>query len=90
VYASLPLRSDFLLFLMPRKRKIRTNCPTCKKPVASTGSDFPFCSQRCRLIDLGKWASGQYVVPGTMTDTEDGVEDSGDNPTILKPPRRPQ
>ena len=26
--------------------------------------DMPFCSERCRLIDLGNWASGKYVIPG--------------------------
>jgi uncharacterized protein len=35
--------------------------------------DFPFCSDRCREIDLGKWASGAYVIPSTETDE---VEDA--------------
>ena len=43
---------------MPRKRPIKLRCPICKKPVKSAEPDFPFCSERCRLIDLGKWASG--------------------------------
>ncbi len=33
--------------------------------------DFPFCSERCRLIDLGKWASGAYVISSPLTDPED-------------------
>ena len=37
-------------------------CPICKKEVAPGAADFPFCSERCRLIDLGNWASGKYVV----------------------------
>ena len=32
--------------------------------------EFPFCSQRCRLIDLGKWASGAYVISNPVTDPE--------------------
>ena len=32
--------------------------------------EFPFCSERCRLIDLGKWASGAYVVSTPITDPE--------------------
>ena len=40
-------------------------CPICKKEVSETGSEFPFCSERCRLLDLGKWASEEYRVPGT-------------------------
>lgn len=39
-------------------------CPTCKKPVARDAEAFPFCTQRCKLIDLGRWASGEYSIPG--------------------------
>ena len=41
-------------------------CPTCKAPVTWDDSfpDRPFCSHRCRLIDLGAWASEEHVVPG--------------------------
>ena len=42
-------------------------CPICKKPVSPpTGDelgDFPFCSQRCRLVDLGRWLDGRYQIP---------------------------
>jgi endogenous inhibitor of DNA gyrase (YacG/DUF329 family) len=61
---------------MPRKRTLRLRCPTCKKPVKRAEPDFPFCSERCRLIDLGKWASGAYVVSSPLQDTsEDTPED---------------
>ena len=56
---------------MPGKQKLKLKCPICRKPVANAAEDFPFCSQRCRLIDLGKWASGQYVVSSPMQDTDD-------------------
>jgi endogenous inhibitor of DNA gyrase (YacG/DUF329 family) len=39
-------------------------CPICKKEVKLTDPESPFCSERCRLIDLGAWASGKYVIPG--------------------------
>ncbi len=39
-------------------------CPICKKPVEPGEPDFPFCSERCRIIDLGNWASEKYKVPG--------------------------
>ena len=41
-------------------------CPTCGKEVEWTGGSRyrPFCSDRCRLIDLGEWASERYRVPG--------------------------
>ena len=36
-------------------------CPTCKKEAEYTGNPYrPFCSERCKLIDLGKWAGGEY------------------------------
>lgn len=38
------------------------NCPTCRKPAARDGKQFPFCSDRCRLVDLGRWFHGDYVV----------------------------
>ena len=43
-------------------------CPICKKRVdeneiGKPGSTFPFCSDRCRLIDLGRWLSGKYQIP---------------------------
>ena len=47
---------------MPRKRVRSLRCPTCRKLVLRDDPEFPFCSERCRLIDLGKWASGGYVV----------------------------
>jgi uncharacterized protein len=37
-------------------------CPICKKEVPPGGPNIPFCSDRCRIIDLGNWASGKYVV----------------------------
>lgn len=38
------------------------SCPICKKPVPADGEDQPFCSDRCRTIDLGNWASEKYVI----------------------------
>jgi hypothetical protein len=52
-----------------RRRKLR--CPTCREPVLRTDADFPFCSERCRLIDLGRWASGTYVVSTPIVDPEE-------------------
>lgn len=45
-------------------------CPTCKKPASPETEDFPFCSERCRLIDLGVWASGGYKVASPILDPE--------------------
>jgi endogenous inhibitor of DNA gyrase (YacG/DUF329 family) len=42
---------------------MKRSCPICRKPVdLATSSDFPFCSERCRLYDLGNWSSEKYVI----------------------------
>ena len=56
---------------MPKKKVVSLRCPTCSKLVLREDPDFPFCSERCRLIDLGKWASGGYVISSPITDPED-------------------
>ena len=47
---------------------IRGLCPICKRAFEIASLDelpsFPFCSERCRLIDLGRWIDGAYVLPG--------------------------
>ena len=42
-------------------------CPICKKAVQPDDPEFPFCSERCRLIDLGNWASEKYVISEPAT-----------------------
>lgn len=45
-------------------KKIEVTCPTCKKTFNYHSSEFrPFCSEKCRLIDLGQWLSESYTVP---------------------------
>ena len=45
---------------------LTSRCPTCRKKLSfEQASDlpfFPFCSERCRLVDLGKWADGSYRI----------------------------
>jgi uncharacterized protein len=60
---------------MPPKRAPKLRCPICKKEVKRTNPDFPFCTDRCRLIDLSKWASGGYVISSPVTDAEEGIRD---------------
>ncbi len=55
---------------MAKKRVNALRCPTCRTLVLRKDPEFPFCSERCRLIDLGKWASGGYVVSTPITDPE--------------------
>ncbi len=57
------------------------NCPTCHKPVPEPTADmpighFPFCCERCRLIDLGRWLDGKYQIPAEESD--DGASDEAE------------
>lgn len=57
---------------------IALNCPTCKKVVLWT-NEFPyrpFCSDRCRLIDLGEWASESHKIAGKPLNnpTDDDID----------------
>jgi endogenous inhibitor of DNA gyrase (YacG/DUF329 family) len=49
------------------------NCPTCRRPVEwSAESTYrPFCSDRCRLIDLGAWFGEQHRIPDEPTDVSE-------------------
>ena len=57
---------------MPRKVK----CPTCRKETAWENNPYrPFCSDRCRLIDLGGWAQERYRIPGEEADVRSDDEE---------------
>jgi len=45
-------------------------CPICKKDVAPDSPFHPFCSERCKIIDLGNWASEKYVISTPVQPTE--------------------
>ncbi|MCA3719538.1 DNA gyrase inhibitor YacG [Phenylobacterium sp.] len=53
----------------PETRPQKPACPICRKP--ATPQFRPFCSSRCANVDLQRWLSGNYVLPG------DEVEDPG-------------
>ena len=55
---------------MAKKKALGLRCPTCRAIVLRTDEHFPFCSDRCRLIDLGKWASGGYRISSPVLDPE--------------------
>jgi len=52
------------------------DCPTCHKKVEWTDANKfrPFCSERCKQIDLGAWAEEKYRVPGSVPDPEDETQ----------------
>lgn len=42
----------------------KVKCPNCGKEVEYEGNEFrPFCSERCKLLDFGAWADGEYNLP---------------------------
>jgi endogenous inhibitor of DNA gyrase (YacG/DUF329 family) len=63
--------------MTPRRRSVL--CPQCGKPVDWTAENRfrPFCSERCKLIDLGAWASEAYRAPVTEDPTKPDEPESG-------------
>lgn len=56
------------------KQPAKNKCPICKTPVGQDVKTFPFCSDRCKQIDLGKWLDGKYIIsrPVEQSDLEEG------------------
>jgi uncharacterized protein len=53
---------------------LQVKCPQCGKDTPYEGNPWrPFCSERCKLIDLGQWAEGRYAIP-----SQDKPEDEGE------------
>lgn len=46
-------------------------CPTCNGEVAPGATWRPFCSKRCKLVDLGRWLDGAYSLPGDEAGAEE-------------------
>jgi len=61
---------------------IQVRCPICSRSFAiATLADlptFPFCSKRCRLIDLGRWIEGTYAIPDSDATVPSGPNPAGD------------
>lgn len=59
------------------KKSSVLHCPTCGVLVLPDGPEVPFCSERCRTIDLGKWASGAYRISSPVLDPEvlEGIDE---------------
>ena len=55
-------------------RVFRSVCPACGKPVESrdlsADTFFPFCGERCKLVDLGGWFEGKYVIETPMEEED--------------------
>ena len=58
-------------------------CPTCRRPVEWSESSIyrPFCSDRCRLIDLGAWLTEQHKIPDESgPDSDEAQGDGAEDP----------
>lgn len=53
----------------------RRPCPECGQP--SARETYPFCSVRCKNVDLNRWLSGSYVLPGAEEESGDDDQENG-------------
>lgn len=58
------------------KSKSNGKCPICG--LASSDANLPFCSPRCADVDLHRWLSGVYAVPGKDGEAANDIERNGD------------
>jgi len=56
---------------------VSVSCPNCGKKVAWTPREIfrPFCSERCKLIDLGEWATEGYAIPDSSVQHEEEFDE---------------
>ncbi len=58
---------------------IRGRCPICSKGFETPSLDewpsFPFCSERCKLVDLGRWIDGDYAIPEKPQNPAESAEE---------------
>ncbi|MBK1661697.1 DNA gyrase inhibitor YacG [Paracraurococcus ruber] len=52
----------------PAGRSPGRPCPVCGKPAPAEAPHRPFCSARCKQVDLGRWLAGDYAIPGEPVD----------------------
>lgn len=60
----------------PSSPSTKIKCPICKTLTSEESEQYPFCSPRCKTIDLGRWADEKYKItrPIDQTDLEEGVD----------------
>ena len=64
---------------------MKHRCPICKSPTDSElHTDFPFCSERCRVLDLGAWASEKYLVSDPVFGEEELAEAEGNTQSAAR------
>ena len=62
----------------PKNTGLTVKCPTCGREVPYVGLErnpfFPFCSERCNLVDLGKWLEGEHHIEEPLSERLDRGE----------------
>jgi len=67
---------------------MKRRCPICGKPVYKPSETknqtdkvgfFPFCSERCKLVDLGRWFKGEYIVSSPIQEQKKDDENDSEN-----------
>jgi hypothetical protein len=62
--------------IMTSKMLKNLKCPTCRKSAPWEGNPFrPFCSERCKMIDLGAWASEEFRIPADQKPDDEEPEE---------------
>jgi endogenous inhibitor of DNA gyrase (YacG/DUF329 family) len=66
-------------------KTIVVECPTCKTSIAwnEEARYRPFCSKRCKLIDLGEWASEKYKIAGNPVDPTSSANETSNEEDII-------
>jgi len=77
-----------LIFVFTQLTMPLVKCPNCGREVEYTGNEFrPFCSERCKLLDFGAWADGQYNLPSETSELSeediDAIEKAREKETEL-------
>ncbi len=55
---------------MAEADKKKLKCPICKDPVKEDSPTFPFCSDRCKKVDLGRWFDGKYLISRAVEESD--------------------
>ena len=62
---------------MTQTNQNKIRCAGCQKSFSPAASNFvPFCSERCKLLDLGKWTSEAYTIPGEKVEIEEVLSET--------------
>ena len=55
----------------------KAKCLICPKPALRSSLDYPFCSARCKTIDLGAWSAEEYVISRPLNESDEHFQPEG-------------